>query len=187
METDIKIKHEESRSRLRKRLRRRIRQQIKEKKFEADLDKIVGVQKARVRQIHVDGLDKTQDWLVQKAVADLLQVQTFGDVLLTTKNVHNELKKLGCFQTVDVFIDKNADHDKDVDIHFTVEELPNAKINYAVETGDDEGVFGLGTLMPNLMGAGEKVQTLAKVGSKGTQQVSVDFLWPLRNNLLWNR
>ena len=136
----------------------------------------------------MDGLDKTQDGLVQKTVADLLTVKTFGEVLLTTKHVHNELKKLGCFHKVDVFIDKNADHDKDIDIHFTVEELPIAQINYAVESGDDEGLFGIGTVLPNLTaGMGEKVQTLVKIGTNGSQQVSVDYLWPLRNNLLWNR
>lgn len=43
MEEDLWVKNE-TRNKVRKRLRRRIRQQIKEKKFEADLESIVGVQ-----------------------------------------------------------------------------------------------------------------------------------------------
>ena len=68
------------RDKVKKKLRRRIRQRLSEQKFERDLESLVGIQTARVRKVHVDGLCKTQDWLVQKAISELLRVDTFGNI-----------------------------------------------------------------------------------------------------------
>ena len=95
------------REKVKKKLRGRIRQRLLEQKFERDLESFVGIQAAKVGKVHVDGLCKTQDWLVRKTVAELLQVNTFGDVLFQTKNTQLELAKLGCFQTVNALIGKD--------------------------------------------------------------------------------
>ena len=70
------------REKVKRKLRRRIRQRLSEQKFERDLELLVGIQSARVRKVHVDGLCKTQDWLVEKTISELLQVDTFGKYIL---------------------------------------------------------------------------------------------------------
>ena len=196
------------REKVKKKLRRRIRQRLSEQKFERDLELLVGIQSARVRKVHVDGLCKTQDWLVEKTISELLQVDTFGkyildfsatnvvlidfllsgDVLLQTKRTQLELCQLGCFSNVNALIDQNKDNPQDIDVFFTVEELPLSGYKYSLETGDDEEHLKFGLSMPNLRGAGDKIESQFKIGTNGSQSWNLNYCWPLRSSsLFWNQ
>ena len=86
------------REKVKKKLRRRIRQRLSEQKFERDLELLVGIQSARVRKVHVDGLCKTQDWLVEKTISELLQVDTFGKYILDFSATNVVLIAISYFQ-----------------------------------------------------------------------------------------
>ena len=81
--------------------------------------------------------------------------------------------------------DQNEDNPQNIDIYFTVEELPFSGYNYSLETGDDEELLQFGLTMPNLTGAGEKIESKIKVGTNGSQFWNLNYFWPLRSNLLW--
>ena len=110
-----------------------------------------------------------------------------GDVLLQTKRTQLELCQLGCFSNVNALIDQNEDNPQDIDVFFTVEELPLSGYKYSLETGDDEELLKFGLSMPNLTGAGEKIESQFKIGTNGSQSWNLNYCWPLRSSLLWNQ
>ena len=139
----------------------------------------------RVIKVHVNGLCKTQNHIVEKVASQVLQAKTFNDVFDLTKTVHAQLKSLGCFQKVDAVIDTSKMYPSDLEISFNVEELPFSSIHFDTETGDNEGLVSVSASVPNLSGRGERLESTIKLGNFGSQHVSLNYTLPIRNNLLW--
>ena len=139
----------------------------------------------RVIKVHVNGLCKTQNQVVEKVASQVLQAKTFNDVFNLTKTVHAQLKSLGCFQKVDAVIDTSKMYPSDLEISFNVEELPFSSIHFDTETGDNEGLVCVSASVPNMSGRGERLESSIKLGNFGSQHVSLNYTLPIRNNLLW--
>lgn len=59
----------------------------------------------RVDKVHVDGLCRTKNDVIQSQVKELFKAQDFEDVIINTYTVLNKLKSLGCFKNIEVYID----------------------------------------------------------------------------------
>ena len=61
--------------------------------------------------MHVDGLVRTKDDIIKSQVKELFKVHNFDDVIVQTHNVRRRLESLGCFKTIDVYIDTSQGPD----------------------------------------------------------------------------
>lgn len=66
-----------------------------------------------VSRVDVEGLVRTRDDYVEKIVRKFFLARNYGEVIERTKEVHRELKTLGCFRAVDLTLDKDAEMDDD--------------------------------------------------------------------------
>lgn len=137
-----------------------------------------------VAKVEIDGLNKTKDYLVQRVVAKIFEAKTVWECLEFTKNAHVQLKELGCFHKVNGIIDIEQSDSKALVVNFQVEELPLTFVDASTETGDNEviGVANVG--MPNMIGLGERLQTTWKLGSGGSNEVSLNYKVPIHSNIL---
>ncbi len=94
------------------------------------------------------------------------------------------MTKLGCFHKVNAVIDVSAEGDKELEVRFNVEELPLTYVDGALETGDNEVIAVARAGIPNYTGKGERLETRLKLGTNGTQHVSLDYKMPIRHSLL---
>ena len=60
---------------------------------------------ARIDKVHVDGVGRTKDDLVQATVQPMFEAATLEDVITRTHEARTRLEQLGCFRSVGVFID----------------------------------------------------------------------------------
>lgn len=141
----------------------------------------------RVKKVQVDGLSKTKDCVVKRIIDQILRANTMHEVMKFTMTAHNQLKELGCFHKVNAVIDTcNDDPDNTaLQVSFNVEELPLTYINASSETGDNEVLAVPRLGLPNLHGGGEKLETTFKLGTSGTKDFRLNYIIPLRWNLLW--
>ena len=75
--------------------------------------------KVKVTRVDIEGVDRTSPELLKETVKSLLECKTYGDLVLGTKLVHKNLKTLGCFKNVDIFLDSEV-KGKTEDIRVTV-------------------------------------------------------------------
>ena len=59
----------------------------------------------RVDRIHVDGLNRTKNDVVDDATSDLLTANTFREVLSKAHKARLKLEKISCFKDISILID----------------------------------------------------------------------------------
>lgn len=55
--------------------------------------------------MHVNGLSRTKDDIIEAQVKDIFKAQDFQDVIVRSHVVQSKLQSLGCFRHVDVYVD----------------------------------------------------------------------------------
>ncbi|KAF2904629.1 hypothetical protein ILUMI_01545 [Ignelater luminosus] len=141
-----------------------------------------GVQ-ARVDRIHVSGLARTKDDIVEDAVKDLFTASDFQDVLLKAHKVRTKLDSLGCFRNIAVYIDTSKGPHatpNGLEVTFHVKELRRIVGGVNTQVGENEGSLVVGLRAPNLLGRGERLQTEYSYGSKRSNNFNVSFIKPFR-------
>lgn len=61
--------------------------------------------KARVDRIHVEGVARTKDDILNKALRELFTATNFQEVMLYTHKARVRLESLYCFRNISVYID----------------------------------------------------------------------------------
>lgn len=141
-----------------------------------------GVQ-ARVDRIHVNGLGRTKNDIVEDAVKDLFSARDFQDVLLKAHKVRTKLDSLGCFRNIAVYIDTSKGPKatpEGLEVTFHVRELKRIVGGVNTQVGENEGSLVVGLRAPNLLGRGERLQTEYSYGSKRSNNFNVSFVKPFR-------
>lgn len=139
--------------------------------------------KARVDRIHINGLGRTKDDIVQDAVKDLFAAEDFQEVLLKAHKVRTKLDSLGCFRNIAVYIDTSKGPKATPDgleVTFHVKELKRVIGGVNTQVGNNEGSLVVGLRAPNLLGRGERLQTEYSYGSKRSNNFNVSFIKPFR-------
>ncbi|KYB27071.1 sorting and assembly machinery component 50 homolog [Tribolium castaneum] len=139
--------------------------------------------KARVDKIHVDGLARTKDDIIEDCIRDLFKAADFQDVLLRAHRARLKLDELGCFKNIAVFIDTSKGQGASPDgleVTFNVTEHKRVTGGVTTQVGNNEGALLIGLRAPNLFGRGERVQLEYSHGSKRTTNFNVAFIKPMR-------
>jgi outer membrane protein insertion porin family len=138
---------------------------------------------ARVDKIHVDGLARTKDDIIEDCIRDLFKATDFQDVLLKAHRARLKLDELGCFKSIAVFIDtsKGTGASPDgLEVTFNVTEFKRITGGVTTQVGNNEGALLIGMKAPNLFGRGERVQVEYSHGSKRTTNFNLAFVKPMR-------
>ncbi|XP_076336491.1 sorting and assembly machinery component 50 homolog A isoform X2 [Tachypleus tridentatus] len=140
-------------------------EQMKIGENKISLDKI----KARVDKVHVDGVGRTKDDILAKAVKGLFQAHNFEEVLLTAQDVKQQLEILGAFKHIGIYIDTSKGPEASPDgVEVTFHTVEVRRVVGGVNTlvGNNEGSMVIGLKLPNLGGRGENIQTEYQYGTK---------------------
>lgn len=145
--------------------------------FEVPLQKI----KARVDKVFIDGVIRTKDDILQKAVSDLFLANDFQEVILKTRDVRKQLETLGAFKQIAVAIDtstgpKSSPHG--LEVTFNVQEVKRVVGGINTLVGNNEGSMVIGLKFPNTWGRGEFVQTEYHYGTKHSSGFNVTVSKP---------
>ncbi|KAK4878105.1 hypothetical protein RN001_010611 [Aquatica leii] len=144
--------------------------------------KLDGV-KARVDRVHVNGLARTKNDIIQDVVKDLFAANDFQDVLLKAQKVRTKLNSLGCFQYISVFVDTSKGPSATphgIEVTFHVRELKRLVGGINTQVGENEGSLVIGLRAPNMFGRGERLQTEFSYGSKNSNNYNISFIKPLK-------
>jgi len=139
---------------------------------------------ARVDHIYVDGLGRTKDDIIVKAVNDLFKVTNFEEMLQHAHATKTKLESLGCFQNIVIHVDTSsgpkATPEYGYDITFKVRELKQLAggIHTLVGT-NNEGLVVITAKAPNVFGRGEKVHGEVSWGNKQSKNVNITMSKPL--------
>jgi len=139
-----------------------------------------GIQ-ARVDRIHINGLGRTENDIVEDAVQDLFSARDFQEVLIKAHKVRTKLDSLGCFRNIAVFIDTSKGPKatpSGLEVTFHVKELRRVVGGVNTQVGENEGSLVVGLRAPNLLGRGERLQTEYSYGSKRSNNFNVSFIKP---------
>lgn len=137
---------------------------------------------ARVDAIHINGLGRTKDDVIQSTVQELFKAHDFQDVILKAHNVRTKLDTLGCFRNIVVYIDTSSGPQATPDgLEVTFHVREHKRIIGGVNTtvGNNEGSVVVGMKLPNMFGRGERVQTEYSYGSSKSNNFSLQFIKPL--------
>ncbi|XP_017772030.1 PREDICTED: sorting and assembly machinery component 50 homolog B [Nicrophorus vespilloides] len=137
---------------------------------------------ARVDKIHVEGLGRTKNDIVEDALKDIFTANTFQEVLHKTHTARQKLNSLSLFRNVSVHIDvsKGSKATKDgLEVTFQVKELKRVVGGVNTQIGNNnEGSLVVGLKAPNVFGRGERLQTEYSYGSRRSNNYSVNFIKP---------
>ncbi len=92
--------------------------------------------------MHVDGVQRTQSWLVAAIVQDVLQAKTLEETLVRAQDARRKLLQLGVFRSVSVTIDTSkgpAARADGLDVVFAIEEKRLLTGDAGVQIGNNEG------------------------------------------------
>lgn len=166
-----------------------LRKKVKEKKKEKFRKKMENVP-ARVTMVHIEGLGKTPDQLVMSKIGNLFNVNTFEDIINNTKEVHKNLRTLGCFEAVNIEVDTLPDSAGVLyQVNIRVEERGSVygHLGLSVPTTSQHSVGGLLKLgLANLWGRGQRLEAGIESGGpasslSGPTMASLALLNPIHS------
>lgn len=139
-----------------------------------------GVQ-ARVEKVHVDGVARTKDDVVLRAVRGLFDARDFQQVVLAAHEVRSTLESLGCFKNIGIYIDTDNSPGAAADsleVTFFVDEMKRFVGGVNTLVGNNEGSLVFGMRLPNVAGRGEQLQTEYSCGTKNSTGFNATFSKP---------
>ncbi|XP_014206956.1 sorting and assembly machinery component 50 homolog isoform X2 [Copidosoma floridanum] len=137
--------------------------------------------KARVDKVHIDGLNRTKDDVVQAQVKELFNAKDFQDIIVNAHAVRGKLESLGCFKTIGVYIDTSQGLDstpEGVEVTFKVHELKRIMGSINTMVGNNEASLLVGAKSPNLFGRGERLQVDYSYGHKNSSNINISAMKP---------
>eukprot|EP00088_Acartia_fossae_P053659 TRINITY_DN6121_c0_g1_i4.p1 TRINITY_DN6121_c0_g1~~TRINITY_DN6121_c0_g1_i4.p1 ORF type:complete len:484 (+),score=66.73 TRINITY_DN6121_c0_g1_i4:43-1494(+) len=163
--------------------KRRIKRELKDLR-EIKFRKHMTSMTARVTKVNIEGLEKTKDYLVTEKLKPLFNVESFQDIIETTKSVQRELKELGCFKTVNIDVDtlegEGEDQSYEVNIRVTESSLPYMNLGLANCKEDKEVGIVIRSGLCNITGRGDKVEFEYTRGVNSTKESSLSLVHPIK-------
>lgn len=122
----------------------------------------------KVKNIHIDGLSRTQNKLVTNQLERLFDCNTFESVLKEAHLGKLKLERLGVFAGIEVFIDVTRDNSANdsLDVYYFVKESRRLSANVGTNVGNNEGNMTVGGRINNLRGLGETIKADVSLGTR---------------------
>lgn len=138
----------------------------------------------KVKNVHIDGLKKSQNELVTTSLEELFKAGTFEDVITKAHLCKLKLERLRVFSNIDVFIDV-ADQESDeneFDVYYLVKESRRLTASIGTTVGNNEGNMVVTGAINNIRGSGESLKSNISYGSSQTTSYEFSFGKPLGYN-----
>ena len=164
-----------------KRLKSKI-QYRKKDKFRKKMERLP----AQVKLISIEGLSRTADrfeifycWilidsyfsLVMMKVEQLFHVDSFQDIIETSKEIHKSLKSLGCFKKVNMSVDTLPENTQ-YQVNIVVEEAGSVYANFGAVCSANSNVAAIFRGgVNNVAGEGERLELELGKGRRGYSKV----------------
>lgn len=116
--------------------------------------------KARVDRVKIDGLCRTYDDYIQRAISKLFSASNFQDVIIETNNVKDDLMQLGIFKNLKICIDVSKGDGatrNGYEVTFKGNELSRLTGSIGTELGQNDGAATAELTSPNMFGRGERL------------------------------
>jgi len=157
------------------------RQESKDVKFK----RLTNNMKARVTKVNIDGLEKTKDYVVTDRIKPLFNVESFQDIIDITKGVQKELKELGCFKHVNIYVDTLESEDEDdqlYEVNIKVREAGMSYLNVGLANCKEENEIGMivRTGVCNLTGRADRIQLELTRGVNSTKETAISIVRPIK-------
>ena len=154
-------------------------QKYRQNKFRKRMEK----RPAKLQKITIEGLNRTSDSLMLATVEKLFEVDNCRDLMNTSREVSKRLKSLGCFKSVNLYLDTvrgPASGPPQYQMRIIVREANcSPYLSLSLHTPRENVVSGLLTAgLTNVCGGGEKVQLDCQRGGSSYRLVSM--MSPLR-------
>ena len=106
--------------------------------------------------------------LVMHKVQQLFHVNSFQEIIETSKDIHKTLKSLGCFKKVNMSVDTMPEDPTHYKVNITVEEAGSLFGNLGIVCGTQNQVAGVVRAgVNNVLGAGERAEVELSKGRGG--------------------
>ena len=131
-------------------------QRYRQDKFRKKMEK----RPAFIKKITIEGLNRTSDQLMVATVEKLFSVENCRDLMSACREVSSTLKSLGCFKSVNVFVDTLSEGPAQYQMRIIVKEANcSPYLNLGLNSPKENIVSGvLRTGLQNVFGGGERLE-----------------------------
>jgi outer membrane protein insertion porin family len=93
----------------------------------------------KINAIKIEGIVHTKHEFLEEITKPLLEAKTLGDVIIGSRNIGNQLQKLGIFKDISITFDADPTTAKDfVDVVYKVEEAPRLFAKTGADFGNND-------------------------------------------------
>lgn len=143
----------------------------------------LGSFKTRVDYVHLDGVSRTKEDILNKFVRQLFEATNFEQVVVLAHGIRKQLESLGLFKEVNVYIDSSRGNKATKDgLEVTYKVIETRRLIGGINTmvgNSNDGSVVLQLKMPNTLGRGEVLQAEYQYGTKHTTGFNATFIKPI--------
>lgn len=136
----------------------------------------------RVDKVHIDGVCRTKDDVLERAVQELFSVSNSNQISAKANVVRQQLVSLSAFDNIGIYIDTSEGPDatpNGIEVTYHVLESRRIKPVFDALVGNNEGSVAIGAHFPNVFGQGESLQTECQYGTRKSSAFNIALTKPL--------
>jgi len=144
-------------------------------------DKRMQKRKVKIKQVSIDGIQRTSENLVLNNVSELFTVENFKDIIVKTKETNQRLKSLGCFSSVNTMVDTLPGHPHHYQILIKVKESrAQPCFNVGLECPNQNILAAaLRPGVKNILGCGDRLQLDIKHSYFRCNEAKLNYCVPM--------
>ncbi|GAN00583.1 outer membrane protein [Mucor ambiguus] len=140
--------------------------------------------KTHVNAITILGTKQTRPGFLEKATKDVLEANTYADVINSSQEVAEKLQRFDIFDGVQILLDNATDSDplaapESINVVYQVKEKSRVFIKTGTEIGNNEGNMNGSVTVRNVFGGAELLETVASFGTRNSSAFQFSLSKPV--------
>ncbi|CAO3631391.1 unnamed protein product [Mucor fragilis] len=140
--------------------------------------------KTHVNAITILGTKQTRPGFLEKATKDILEANTYADVINSAQQVAEKLQRFDIFDGVQILLDNATDSDplaapESINVVYQVKEKSRVFIKTGTEIGNNEGNMNGSVTVRNVFGGAELLETVASFGTRNSSAFQFSLSKPV--------
>ncbi|KAL9547714.1 hypothetical protein MBANPS3_006037 [Mucor bainieri] len=140
--------------------------------------------KTHVNAITILGTKQTRPGFLEKATKDVLEANTYADVINSAQQVAEKLQRFDIFDGVQILLDNATDSDplaapESINVVYQVKEKSRVFIKTGTEIGNNEGNMNGSVTVRNVFGGAELLETVASFGTRNSSAFQFSLSKPV--------
>ncbi|KAF1807030.1 surface antigen-domain-containing protein [Mucor lusitanicus] len=140
--------------------------------------------KTHVNAITILGTKQTRPGFLEKATKDVLEANTYADVINSAQQVAEKLQRFDIFDGVQILLDNATDSDplaapESINVVYQVKEKSRVFIKTGTEIGNNEGNMNGSITVRNVFGGAELLETVASFGTRNSSAFQFSLSKPV--------